>query len=288
MTGDDSRTTPADLPAFANFLAHEIRQPLGSLRLWLELLDGKAELLDEEGIRYLSEIRRAADRIGDMLEEQLLLADLTSREIRPESVDLAALVERVAAELRGRLAAADAEVRIEPLPRIRSDPAFLRPLFRNLIANSVRFRHPDRPLQVHISARETGASDGSSGEQEPDCEIRLEDNGRGFPPEAADRIFQMFERLQDGLEERTEDDPPEEDRPEDDPADGSGLGLAICRRIVERLGGRIEAEGRPGEGAVFIVTLPPYRVEECPEDLGPARPAGAEYTVGPGVSDPPR
>jgi signal transduction histidine kinase len=111
----------------------------------------------------------------------------------------------------------------------------MRQLLQNLLANALKFRAADRPCRIRVAARPLGEHDVS-----PDrWEIRVQDNGIGFDPAYAERIFAPFQRL----------------HPRNVYA-GTGIGLAIVRRIVERHGGSIHAESRSGEGASFIVTLP--------------------------------
>ena len=106
-------------------------------------------------------------------------------------------------------------------------------MFRNLIENAIKYHRPDVPLVIGIEGR---VLPGAAGESV--CEIVVHDNGRGFDTSDADAIFSIFRRL------------------EEETTTGSGIGLAICRRIVERHGGSIAAEGHPGSGATFRIRLP--------------------------------
>jgi signal transduction histidine kinase len=103
-------------------------------------------------------------------------------------------------------------------------------VFLNLISNAIKYRDKARPPIIDISA---GAADAGY------TRIAVKDNGIGFDPAQAERIFQPFQRLHSQRE-----------------YPGTGMGLPICRKIVERLGGEIAAEGRPGEGSTFYFTLP--------------------------------
>jgi signal transduction histidine kinase len=122
-------------------------------------------------------------------------------------------------------------VEVEALPAVWADAQQMRQLFKNLIGNALKYRRPDVPLvvTVRLAAPESDAA--------YHC-IVVEDNGRGFDPADAERVFAVHERL------------------EPHAAEGSGLGLAICRRIVTRHGGTIRAEGRPEGGASFRIRLP--------------------------------
>ena len=105
----------------------------------------------------------------------------------------------------------------------------------NLLENALKHARPGTPLLVRVDAETLAAENGLG----PRYEIRVADNGRGFPSAEAKRIFEIFARV-----------------PGSSDVEGKGLGLAICRRIAERHSGSIRAEGRPGEGATFLVTLP--------------------------------
>ena len=217
-----------ELKDFAAFLSHELRQPLSTLAVWINLLDSHyADILDDEGRRYLSELRRVAGGLSDLLEAQLALSAVNRAELEPGLVDLASLAREVGRELKPDLHAAGATVEIGSLPVVEGDPQQLRQLVRNLLENAIKYRSPERPLRVQI---EGGAENGSGW-------MRVRDNGRGFSPSEAQRIFDISVRLQP------------------DTGPGHGIGLALCRRIAARHGGSIQAEAHAGHGATFTVHL---------------------------------
>jgi signal transduction histidine kinase len=231
-----------DLRQFAAFVAHELRQPIAAAQVWVDVLETSVGTsLEERAHGQLEKLRSAIGRMQHLIEKELHLAQELHGEASMERVELGPLLHDVVAELRPRIQSGGARVEIADLPVIRADASLMRRLFHNLLENALKHPRPDMPLVVRI-AGETRA--GASG-CEPQCQIRVEDNGRGFPPEQAERIFAIFARATDGEE-----------------VEGSGLGLAICRRIVERHGGNISAEGRP-DGATFRVTLPADRCEEA-------------------------
>ena len=116
----------------------------------------------------------------------------------------------------------------DPLPTVRADEAQLAQVLQNLISNAIKYRRPDKPPRVHVSA-DVGPDEWL---------FQVTDNGIGFDPQYSERIFGLFKRLH-GQGEYS----------------GSGIGLAICRKIVERHGGRIWAESEPGHGSRFFFTL---------------------------------
>jgi signal transduction histidine kinase len=121
-----------------------------------------------------------------------------------------------------------AVITAEPLPLVRGDTKQMAHVFQNILSNALKYRKADVAPNIHISAKHDGQR----------WVISIHDNGIGFEPQYAERIFGLFKRLH-------KDDYP-----------GTGLGLAICQRIVERYGGHMWAEGRPQQGATFHFALP--------------------------------
>ncbi len=136
-------------------------------------------------------------------------------------------------------------VTVDPLPTVDADPVQMHQLFANLLGNTLKFRRPEAAPAIRVRCE--SPADGQPGAGGGMCRITFEDNGIGFDDQYAERIFEMFQRLND--------------RPQ---YEGSGIGLAICRRIVERHGGRIVARGQVNRGATFIMTLPLSQTK--PED----------------------
>jgi signal transduction histidine kinase len=221
-----------DLRRFASFVSHELRQPLASMGIFVKLLESRVAADDTSGREYVDELRTNVDRMASSIEGQLALVRMVTSEEDAsfESViDLNAVLVDASAGLAAQLDEIDATITVAPLAAILGNPQQVEQVFRNLIENAIKYRHPERPLTITIDgARIDDAM----------YEVRVADNGTGFPPEDAPAMFTMFHRL----------DPAR--------ATGSGLGLALCRRIVERHGGAIRGEGRPDEGATLYVSFP--------------------------------
>jgi signal transduction histidine kinase len=237
-----------NLRHFASFVSHELRQPLATMALWAELLETNPDVgLNERGHGYLKQLRASIERMTSFLEAQLRLARVTyTQPTFEEDVDVAALIREVVSDGTLGLHQLGATIEIGDVPMVRADRGQLRQLFRNLIENAVKYRLPDVPMRIRI--------DGSivPSHQSRHCQIRVRDNGQGFAETDAEKIFDLFEQLP-GRKKTT----------------GSGVGLAICRRIVEHHGGTIRAEGKPGDGATFIIDLPLERCEgKRDEDAG--------------------
>jgi light-regulated signal transduction histidine kinase (bacteriophytochrome) len=151
------------------------------------------------------------------------------RDEKPERVPVRRAYEHALANLETAVLEAGAEVDAGDLPTVTADPPLLTQLLQNLIGNALKFRAPGRPPLVRVDAERRGA----------EWMFAVRDNGIGFDPKYAERIFGVFERLHSRAE-----------------YPGTGIGLAICKKIVERQGGRIWAESQPGKGAAFFFTRP--------------------------------
>ncbi|MEE9282180.1 MAG: ATP-binding protein, partial [Myxococcota bacterium] len=220
--------TNRELKRFASFLSHELRQPVSSQALWADLLEAEyGASLDAQGQEYIAEIRRSVKRMNDLIAGQIALSEAASSQAELEIVDLASVVREVTSDLKPALEDAGAKVHTDEMPSVRGDSRQLYQLMRNLMDNSIKYRRRETPLELRLSSERI---DGT-------VEILYEDNGRGFAPENAEKLFGVFERV--GSRE-----------------EGSGLGMALCRSIMERHGGTIIAEGRPGRGASFRMRFP--------------------------------
>jgi len=138
------------------------------------------------------------------------------------------LVAGTIATLKQMASEAGASVRVRSLPPVSADVTALGQVFSNLIANSIKYRNPERPLEVEIGGEIEG----------PSVRYWVRDNGLGVPESGKSRLFQVFQRLHPAA------------------APGEGMGLAIVHRIVERHGGKIWAESEEGRGTTFFFLLP--------------------------------
>lgn len=219
-----------ELKQFASIVAHDIQEPLRTIEAFAERLAKMTEgRLDEKEIDYLSRIRRAARRMSQFTADLLLYSKVTTKEKNPEFVNLNDVLREVLQDLEHRIQECGVRIEVLPLPSVRADRVQMRQLFLNLLSNAIKFTQkvPEPRVTIRSRVGDEGA-----------FEIAVADNGIGFDPTYAERIFEPFERLHD-----------REDYP------GSGMGLAVCRRIVERHNGTITAEAEVGKGATFLVVL---------------------------------
>lgn len=234
----------ADLQEFASIASHDLQEPLRKVQFFGDqIVERHGEGLPDEVVDHLDRMRRAAGRMRALTDDLLTFSRVSTKGTPFVPVDLREVAEGVLYDLEPRIAAAGGTVRVGDLPTIDADPTQMRQLLQNLIANGLKFARPDVAPEVSVGA--TVAEDR--------CELVVQDNGIGFEPQYAERIFRIFERLHGRSE-----------------YPGTGIGLALCRKIAERHGGTIVATGVPSEGARFTVRLPVHQATAAstpePED----------------------
>lgn len=228
-TAEELARSNKELDQFALMVAHDLKAPQRTALTFTQLLQKRCNgKLDAESDEFLGLIASGLTRMGELIDGLLRLARVNSEGDAFEPTDMARLCDAAAAHLRTAIEENGAVVTHDGLPTVRGDATQLIQLFQNLIGNAIKFRRQEPP-HIRIAAELTGN----------ECTCSVRDNGIGFDPEQADRIFGIFQRL------HTQSEYP-----------GSGIGLAICKRIVERHGGRIWAESKPDEGSAFYFTLP--------------------------------
>ena len=218
----------AELEQFAYIASHDLQEPLRMVASYTQLLrrryTGKLDADADEFIGYAVD---GALRMQALINGLLTYARVGTRPLELVAVDVNQIVDAVVADLAAAIADSDASIVREPLPTVMADATQLHQLFLNLISNAIKFRGVAAPV-VHINVQ--ALSD--------EWVISVRDQGIGMPPESLERIFMIFQRL------HTREEYP-----------GSGIGLAVCKRVVERMGGRIWVESQPGVGTTFHLSL---------------------------------
>lgn len=242
-----------ELQDFASVASHDLQEPLRKIQAFGDRLKAKcAAQLTDEGRDYLNRMQNAAGRMQTLINDLLTFSRVTTKTRPFTPVDLQQVAREVLADLEVRVAEAGARVEIAGLPTVDADPLQMRQLLQNLIGNALKFRRPEEPPVVRVSAELVPSHEARAALTVPAagaCRITVADNGIGFDEKYLDRIFTVFQRLHGR-----------------DAYEGNGVGLAVCRRIAERHGGSITAESTPGLGAAFIVTLPARQPEGASHD----------------------
>jgi signal transduction histidine kinase len=219
-----------DLESFACSVSHDLQAPLRAMHGYAQLLlEDEAEQLSGEGKRNLDRIRHAAERMGRLIDAILDLSRAGHAEMRPGIVDMSELAADTFRDLSSGLPPGRASLVLGVLPPASGDRDLLRQVFSNLIGNALKYSGTRPQSRVEI-----GATPGAG-----EVAYWVRDNGVGFDAKDAGKLFGFFQRLH----------PPGE-------FEGSGVGLALVKRIVQRHGGRVWAEGTSGAGATFYFALP--------------------------------
>jgi PAS domain S-box-containing protein len=217
-----------DLEQFAYVASHDLQEPLRIVAGYLQLLERRYKArLDADADEFIRFAVDGAARMQNLIVDLLAYSRVGTQERRSAPTPCGAVVEQALANLRRSIEETGAKVTVDPLPTVAGDAAQLVQLFQNLIGNALKFRS-DRPPEIHVGAE---PQDGA-------WRFFVRDNGLGIEPQYAERIFVIFQRL------HTREKYP-----------GTGIGLAICKRIVERHGGRLWMESKPGLGSTFYFTL---------------------------------
>ncbi len=219
-----------ELEAFSYSVSHDLRAPLRSIHGFSQaLLEDYRDRLDADGVDFLERVCAAVDRMGQLIDDLLELAQATRAAMRREAVDLGAVARGIADELRAAAPERPVRFSIADGLTVSGDARLLRLMMQNLLSNAWKFTSKESRAEIEVGASEDG------GERT----FFVRDNGAGFDMAYADQLFGAFQRLH---------------APSDFP--GTGVGLALVQRIVHRHGGRIRAEGAVGSGATFHFTIP--------------------------------
>jgi DNA-binding response OmpR family regulator len=227
---DELKSKNEELEAFSYSVSHDLRAPLRGVDGFSQaLLEDYSDRLDETGQNYLRRIRAGAQRMAALIDDMLLLSRVNRAQIDRERVDVSGLAQTVAEELGRQNPDREVAVLIQPELIAHADRGMMRILLENLLGNAWKFTARSADARIEIKADTSGA----------ETVFLVKDNGAGFDMAHAGALFQPFQRLHS-----------EADFP------GTGIGLATVRRIVDRHGGRIWAEGTVDRGATVFFTVP--------------------------------
>ena len=233
------------LEEFAHAASHDMKEPIRKVLFFTnQLKTSLASRMTETEQQLFARVENATGRMGLLVDDLLEFSHVSEHPIDKEEVDLNSKVEKVLTDLELLIEQQKATIQVTKLPIVLGYKRQLQQLFQNLIGNAIKYRKPGRPPVVIISSmvvlgKEVNGHVLPEQAQEPFHLIEVKDDGIGFEPEYAEKIFQMFQRLHGKAE-----------------YPGTGVGLSIAKKVVENHAGRIWAESEPGKGATFKVLLP--------------------------------
>ncbi|MBL0341359.1 MAG: hypothetical protein IPP71_10705 [Bacteroidetes bacterium] len=234
-----------ELEQFAFVASHDLQEPLRKIQTFGDRLKMTAlENLNENSRVYIDKMLTAAGRMSTLINDLLSFSRLTRLKDSFEQIDLNKIFEDVLTDLELSIQNKKAVIKSGKLPLIVGVPSQLYQLLFNLIRNALKFSRNDVIPEINIKVenvnpRKERISVGNSSSVDAFVRITISDNGIGFENQYAERIFEIFQRLNG----RTE-------------FEGTGIGLAICKRIVTNHHGNISATGEPNVGSVFVIELP--------------------------------
>jgi light-regulated signal transduction histidine kinase (bacteriophytochrome) len=219
-----------ELESFSYSVSHDLRAPLRAIDGFSRmLLEGHAQSLDGEGRRLLGVVVENTRKMGQLIDDLLRFSRLGRTAMQKATVDMSALAKSVASELLESCPGRRIELAMGALSPAFGDPSLLRQVLQNLIGNALKYSRTREVSRIEVSSRS----------EEDETVYTVGDNGVGFEMEYAHKLFNVFQRLHS-----SED------------FEGTGVGLALVKRIIERHGGRVWAEGRVNEGASTHFTIP--------------------------------
>jgi light-regulated signal transduction histidine kinase (bacteriophytochrome) len=230
--GHELLRSNVDLKHFAYVVAHDLRSPLTTMGLVVQLMSQSSSIKnDADCMESLESIQSEVKYMEEFIKRLLEYGRAGAGEIHLADCDFSALVADVRKRLKADLDQCGAQIITEPLPTLRADPLLMGQLVQNLVENSIKYRGKVAPM-IRVQAK-----------LDKDTWLfRLQDNGIGLRGHDAERSVEPFFQNNDGQSMQEEK--------------GVGLGLATCKRIVERHGGRIWSQAPPGEGTTFLFTIP--------------------------------
>lgn len=229
-----------ELQQFAWAVSHDLKEPVRKMELFINIIKDKYLVDDEKARDYIKRAVGSAQRMSKLITDLLDYSRLSSGADAVEA-DLNLIIQEVVTDFDYIIEDKNARVTISSLPVIKGIPSQLRQVFQNLIGNSLKFTNEGVTPQIDIDYERLAEKDFESrpDEQGQFCKITVTDNGIGFDEKYLDKIFVIFQ----GLNDRKE-------------YEGTGIGLAIAKKIIEKHNGIITAKSSPGNGASFMMILP--------------------------------
>jgi signal transduction histidine kinase/DNA-binding response OmpR family regulator len=233
-------STNHELQQFAWVVSHDLKEPLRKIQTFSNLVKDRFLSKNEEAVSYLDRSIRASSRMSQLISD---LLDYSRLSVQAQFLptDLNALIQELLADFEEAITEKNVVIEIQNIPVIDTIPSQIRQVFQNLISNALKFSRERVRPQIHISAERIESKNvhAASSPTGSFCRIIIEDNGIGFDEKFLDRIFVIFQRLNN-----------------QNTYEGTGIGLAIAKKIIDKHNGLISAQSTENEGARFILVLP--------------------------------
>lgn len=227
------------LDQFAYAASHDLQEPLRKINTFASLLSIKNnQKLDETGKKYLNKLKESTNRMTNLISDLLAYSRSVNVGEQTASVNLNEIIENIKSDLEIMLLESGAKIKFEKLPTIKAVHSQINRLFYNLINNSLKFAKKGSTPVIKITSEISP----------PFIKIVVKDNGIGFEEEYAEKIFNLFLRLNDRKMYH-----------------GNGIGLSLCKKIVESYKGEITAKSELNKGASFLIKLPISLLAEAPK-----------------------
>lgn len=232
-----------ELESFNRVSSHDLQEPLRKIRLFISRIEDKEkDHLSESSTEYFNKVKKSVERMQALIQNLLTYSRIDSSQKDFETINLNETLEKVIEDLSTSIKDANAKITHDNLPEIEGVTFQMEQLFTNLISNALKYKKPTSATSIKIGYKKVEALNISVPFIKTSKlyhQISIVDNGIGFEPEYAEKIFEVFQRLHQKNE-----------------YSGTGIGLAICKKIIENHSGHIHAIGKPNEGASFIIYLP--------------------------------
>jgi PAS domain S-box-containing protein len=233
--------TNGELSSFAHVASHDLQEPLRKIQTFTtRVMQSDGNKLSQIGQDLMTRVQTSASRMRDLIQDILSYSKADKADDKVETTDLNEILKGVIREFEVRIEETGAVIENKGLPVLRVVPFQFHQLFLNLVSNGLKFSKANCTPSILFQSQVTTADfvPGMSGSQNFH-HISVSDNGIGFEAQEAEKIFEIFNRLHGRRE-----------------FEGTGIGLAICKKVVERHGGKMTAEGEAGKGATFHIYLP--------------------------------
>lgn len=229
-----------ELQQFAWVVSHDLNEPIRKIQIFIKIIKDLYLAKDEKAVDYVNRTIKSAERMQTLITDLLAYSRLSSK-VQPEKTDLNEVLQEVLSDFDYLIERKNATIKTNVLPTIDSIPSQLRQVFQNLIGNALKFSSNTENPFIEITSELIATKDfeGKPSADGKYCRIIVKDNGIGFDEIYLDRIFIIFQSLNDRQS-----------------YEGTGIGLAIAKKIIEKHNGLITAKSQIGQGASFIMVLP--------------------------------